>query len=210
MSDQQDLETKKISAWEKWQLPAMQQSAASNTMSVKQMDSIHEQAYQEGLHLGSKDGFEQGYQKGLCQGLSDASDQINKQSTQLSYLIESLQKQIADQDQHLKQTVTKIIKSLCKKIIYNEIQTTDDFILQKVEQLIDKIPPGYEFIKIHLNPEDYSLVKESLQKQNKLESNWQLVQNKQIAQFNCIVESDLQVLDGVIDNQIQALLEENE
>ena len=104
------------------------------------------------------------------------------------------------------QMETKLLKtsiSIAQKIIAIEVRENSALIAkQTISHLLDKIKNASK-IKIHLNPKDYTVLKDDLNLENFIE----LVEDSNVTIGGVVIASDLGNFDGNIESKVSSMLE---
>ena len=86
-------------------------------------------------------------------------------------------------DEQAEKQLVQLASMLAEAVIYQEVKTSPDVILHTLKQSIDSLNAEQEKVRIHLNPEDLELIKESYGEQTIIDNNWQLNLHRWPVQF---------------------------
>lgn len=182
---------------ERWMVPKLgeQKSRASTPP-----DPMPEQHAVEMHEKDSQTGFEKGYEAGLQQAVDDLS--ANRK--QLAALFQSMAQPL----EHLNDTVEKELYELAleiaRQILRREITEDPRHIIGLIRQAINQLPSASRNIRIHLHPEDATIVRETLS-QNEDAQRWRLEDDATLQRGTCHVHTDTSFMDAGIDALINRL-----
>ncbi len=171
----------------------------------------HEQGYIDGFEKGVGEGKEAGYKEGLeqgkKQGLEDVKPLIEEQLTSLKAILEGLTAPLDKVDEQAEKQLVQLASMLAEAVIYQEVKTSPDVILHTLKQSIDSLNAEQEKVRIHLNPEDLELIKESYGEQTIIDNNWQLMAEPTLERGGCEVKTAQSSLDMTLKTRVKETLD---
>ena len=171
----------------------------------------HEQGYIDGFEKGVGEGKEAGYKEGLeqgkTQGLEDVKPLIEEQLTSLKAILEGLTAPLDKVDEQAEKQLVQLASMLAEAVIYQEVKTSPDAILHTLKQSIDSLNAEQEKVRIHLNPEDLELIKESYGEQTIIDNNWQLMAEPTLERGGCEVKTAQSSLDMTLKTRVRETLD---
>ena len=171
----------------------------------------HEQGYIDGFEKGVGEGKEAGYKEGLEQGktkgLDDVKPLIEEQLTSLKTILEGLTAPLDKVDEQAEKQLVQLASMLAEAVIYQEVKTSPDVILHTLKQSIDSLNAEQEKVRIHLNPEDLELIKESYGEQTIIDNNWQLMAEPTLDRGGCEVKTAQSSLDMTLKTRVKETLD---
>lgn len=96
---------------------------------------------------------------------------------------------------------------LAEAVIYQEVKTSPGVILHTLKQSIDSLNAEQEKVRIHLNPEDLELIKESYGEQTIIDNNWQLMAEPTLERGGCEVKTAQSSLDMTLKTRVKETLD---
>ena len=100
---------------------------------------------------------------------------MDEQLTHLRSLLDSLSDPLKKVDEQAEKQLVQLATMLSEAIIYQEIKTSPDIILHTLKKSIDALNAEQQKVKIHLHPEDLTLIKTSYGEQAIEDNHWQLI-----------------------------------
>lgn len=159
-----------------------------------------------------KIGFDQGYQDGLARGQKegeekarvDAKAHFKQMLAELNQLAASVEKPLSALDEEVVDQLVILVKALVKQLVRREIKTDAGQIVGAVRQAMDALPANSRNVHLQLNPQDIALVREAFSVAED-DPVWTIVEVPSLARGNCLVETDVSVIDMTLDARLDAL-----
>jgi flagellar assembly protein FliH len=170
-------------------------------------DDGFSKGYAEGREQGQQDGFNQGLAEGKKQGLADGQDELNTRLTQLSAMLEQLQKPLANVDAQVQQQLLQLALAMAQAVIAIEVKTNPQVILQALQDAINALPLDAAHIQIKLNPADIAIVEQFYPPEVLAERGWQLRAEPAVEQGGCLVQSSRSSVDRSLKQRLHGSLE---
>ena len=171
----------------------------------------HEQGYIDGFEKGVTEGKEAGYKEGLelgkKQGEEDIKPLIEEQLLGLRTILDSLTAPLNKVDEQAEKQLVNLAVMLAEAVIYQEVKTSPDIILHTLKQSIDALNADQQKVKIHLNPDDLTLIKARYTEQTIADNNWQLVSEPTLERGGCEVKTAQSSLDMTLKTRVKETLD---
>jgi flagellar assembly protein FliH len=171
----------------------------------------HEQGYIDGFEKGVSEGKEAGYKEGLelgkTQGQEDIKPIVEEQLISLKSILEALNSPLKKVDEQAELQLVQLACMLAEAVIYQEVQTSSEVILHTLKHSIDSLNAQQETVKIHLNPTDLDIIKESYGEQTIAQNNWQLVPEPTLDRGGCEVKTAQSSLDMTLKTRVKETLD---
>ncbi len=192
-------------------------SQATQVLTVEQIEDMQKLAYAEAFEQGRTQGYEQGLKQGFEKGQEDGYSQghdkgyqegrhlLQKQSADLSRLLEALSEPFKELDQEVENELVKLALAVASQIIRREIKLHPDEIVAVVKEAINVLPLASQKIALNLHPEDAELVRSILNLDDNLPP-WRLVENPLITRGGCTVETETSRVDASLENRLAAVI----
>ncbi|MAA72857.1 MAG: hypothetical protein CL679_14145 [Bermanella sp.] len=127
----------------------------------------HEDGYKEGLVQGKEEGrklgFDSGFEQGEKQAFSNGSEENEKQSKKLQAILSSIETQITEQKTQLTDNLPDIILAIAKAVITQELSQGSEHIVKLVEQALNALPLDSGELKIEVNPQDLPFIEAAIE-----------------------------------------------
>jgi len=203
--------------------PETQEPEEFPTLTIEELEQIRQDAYEEGIKQGHEQGYIEGFDKGVTegkeagykegieigkeQGLNDVKPLIEEKLQYLSQLIEGMAAPLNKVDESVEKQLVHLAKLLAEQVVFKELQTNPELILVALKKSIDALPMGEQGVKIHLNPEDLSLVEEAYGAEHLQQQRWQLVAEPTLERGGCEVKTAQSSIDMTLKTRINEIME---
>jgi flagellar assembly protein FliH len=165
-----------------------------NLLTAEKIAEIQTQAYEEGFDQGRREGREAG-----------AAD-IRLKMTQFDALMAGLTKPFDQLDAQVEQELIAIVKALTRALLHREIATDPHTLIPVVREAMASLPVAAREIKVHLHPEDVTLIRESLSQSDE-ERSWRIIEDPVLRRGDCRVVSNTSQTDATLETRLTALLD---
>lgn len=174
---------------------------AVKPLTLDELEAIRQDAYNEGFSTGEKDGFH----AGQLRAKQEADVVLQGKLAVLERLMSQLLEPIAEQDQQLERALVQLVSQMSREVIRRELLVDSSQLTQVLREALKLLPMGAENVRIHLNPQDFELVK-ALRERH--EESWRLVEDEQLQPGGCRVESAHSLIDASIETRLELALKQ--
>lgn len=186
----------------------------------KDKSNVKDKAYEEGFNLGKQKGYEEGYKqgyeeglkKGYTEGLKSAEFEIKQKINQLENTVQTLINLIEElqsfKEKEFKNLLPQIISfalNVAKKVVSFKISTDKEVILSIVKEALQSLPISDEKILIKLNPEDYKVVSENIEKLGINKSSIFIEPSELIRKGEYLIETSSQYIESTIQDRFKEI-----
>jgi flagellar assembly protein FliH len=164
---------------------------------IRDAEKLREQAYEEGYQRGETAGFDSGLER---------AGQVLRR---LEGLIFGLEKTRADLYGRLEQEMLDLVFRITEKVIHAEIRSDDGAKTSILAAGLRRLKES-EKVVIRVAPEDLRLIQEvlpALKEQNGMTGKVTLLEDPEVSEGGCVLESDQCEVDGRIEVTLQAIEE---
>jgi len=184
-----------IPGYERWQLPHVNGPTVSST--AKELESIQQQAYDEGFALGQKEGFEQ------------KKTELEMQSASLRSLIEMLSDPLKDIDDDVVNQLAQLSMTVAKQVVRRELHTEEGEIVGIVREAMTALPASTRKIILNINPDDAELVRHAFSLNDETESEelrWKLIEDPMLTRGGCKISSENSTIDATVESRLNRII----
>lgn len=164
-------------------------------LTLDELEAIREDAYNEGFATGEKDGFHAGQLKAK----QEADTALAAKIAGLEQLMTQLFEPIAEQDQQVEEAMIKLLEHMVRQVVQRELSSDSSQIRQVLSEALKLLPMGAGNIRIHLNPQDFEMVK-ALRERH--EESWRILEDAALLPGGCRVESELSRIDATMETRL--------
>lgn len=158
-----------------------------------QIETIYQQARDEGTQAGYQAGREQ------------AAQESTAERQRLYLLIGSFEQELIKIDQTIAQDVLALAMDLARKMVGQALQVRPELVLPVIEAALRQLPVTTQPLHLKLHPQDVALVQEHLASQS-AQSKWEVIEDSQIEPGGCLVESGGCEVDATLSTRWQRTL----
>ena len=174
---------------------------AVKPLTLDELEAIRQDAYNEGFSTGEKDGFHAGQLKAK----QEADVVLSGKVAVLEQLMSQLFAPIAEQDQQLERALVQLVSQMSREVIRRELLADSSQLTQVLREALKLLPMGAGNVRIHINPQDFELVK-ALRERH--EENWRILEDEQLQPGGCRVESEHSLIDASIETRLDLALKQ--
>ncbi|QWL04807.1 flagellar assembly protein FliH [Shewanella indica] len=188
---------------------------------LAEIESIREQAEQEGfaegkeqglakgLEEGRLQGLEQGYSEGFAQGLEQGREEGLQQAAAMIERFDALLAQfeapLALLDTQIEESLLTLVGTLARNLIAHELKTHPEHILAALRQGIDALPLKEQKVNLRLHPEDMALVSELYGEEQLTRNRWTLEADLGLNRGDCVVDSQRSQVDMRLETRLEGV-----
>ena len=199
-----------------------------NFPTAAELESIREEAYQEGfeqgkaegkaeglkqgLEEGRKTGLEQGKQEGLKVGqeqgeikaLAEKQSQIDKHIVQLRKVASSLQFPLEEIQDSVEEALVNLSLAISRAVIYRELKIDRDHMVHVVRDVLAALPSKDEQAFVSIHPEDAEFLKSYLPE----DDSFRYLVDASLMPGGCRVETRHTLLDFTVEKRFQTVVQQ--
>ncbi len=177
----------------RWEVPAIDGSGGQGLLTASRLQELQQQAYDEA--------FRQGHAEGLAAGRQEVAER----AARLDALLAAQARPLADVDDAVEQQLVELAMMVARQLFRRELKTDPGHVVGVVREAVRLLPVASRDIRVHLHPEDASLLRESLSATDG-ERAWSLVEDPLIARGGCRVTTETSQIDAQNATRINAVI----
>ncbi|EPL04880.1 flagellar assembly protein FliH [Pseudomonas sp. CF161] len=170
-------------------------------LTLEELESIRQEAYNEGFATGEKEGFHSTTLK--VRQEADAALGVKLQSLEL--LMSNLFEPIAEQDAQIEKSLVGLVKHVARQVIQRELAMDSTQIEHVMREALKLLPLGVGNVRLYVNPQDFEQVK-SLRERH--EETWRIVEDEAMLPGGCRVETEHSRIDATIETRIAKIMDQ--
>lgn len=170
-------------------------------LTLDEVEAIRQDAYNEGFATGEKDGFRAGQLKAKQEADAALANRVRQLEQVMSHLFEP----IADQDQQLEVALVALVGQISREVIQRELSGDSSQIRQVLREALKLLPMGAENIRIHLNPQDFEMVKAL---RDRHEESWRILEDDSLLPGGCRLETEHSRIDASVETRLSQALKQ--
>ena len=190
-----------------WDLPVMDGPITAgigrdltSPLTAKDLQDIHDRAYQEGFELGRREGREAGHREGSANAQAVFAERVDLFGKLMKVLAEPL----AKLDDEIERSLSEMTVLIARQLVRRELKTAQGEIVGVVREAVGQLPVSSRNPRIYLNPEDAAIVREALAIGEEQES-YRLEEDPLITRGGCLIETATSFIDATVEARINAI-----
>lgn len=164
-------------------------------LTLEELESIRQDAWNEGFATGEKEGFHSTQLKVR----QEAEVALAAKLASLEQLMSNLLEPIAEQDAQIEKQIIGLVEHIARQVIQRELQTDSQRIGNVLRDALKLLPMGANNIRIFVNPQDFLQVK-ALRERH--EEDWRIVEDDTLQAGGCRIETEHSRIDATIETRI--------
>jgi len=160
---------------------------------AQQIETIYQQARDEGTQAGYQAGKEQ------------AARESTAERQRLYSLMSSFEQELIKMDQSIAQDVLTLALDLARKMVGQALQARPELVLPVIEAALRQLPITTQPLRLKLHPRDVASVRNHFANQS-VQSKWEIIEDSQIEPGGCLVESGGCEVDATLSTRWQRTL----
>ena len=187
-------------------------------LTAEMLESIREEARQEGYAEGVEQGQQAGYENGHTLGFEEgrlagkeageneakvAAEQLQQElSTRWQQLFEHMRQPALQISEGVERQLVTMTATLAQAICMHEITTSPTVIAKVLEHAVAELNEQAKQIKIALHPDDLALIKQRWTEAERDAMGWQLTADDTLTRGGCIVTTPVTRVDATLESRI--------
>jgi len=187
----------------RWDLPKVEGATlprGSGGVNVMHLAAVERDAWEHGY----KGGHVEGVRKGEAE-LKQRIAEVDVKIAALQAIIETLAKPLDDLDISIENELTRLAMIIAKHLVRRELRLDPAQVIGIVRHTVGLLPVAARNIKVHLHPDDASIVRDRLAAPVG-EREWELREDPLMARGGCRVTTDNASIDARVESTIAAAM----
>ncbi|WP_339476818.1 flagellar assembly protein FliH [Pseudomonas sp. RL_5y_Pfl2_69] len=165
-------------------------------LTLEELESIRQEAWNEGFATGEKEGFHSTQLKVR----QEAEVALSARVASLERLMSSLLAPLAEQDQQLEKAMVGLVEHMTRQVIQRELKTDSTQIEKVLREGLKLLPMGAENIRLFINPQDFDQIKALRERHDE---HWRIVEDDTLQPGGCRIETEHSRIDASIETRIK-------
>ncbi|MDP9525141.1 flagellar assembly protein FliH [Pseudomonas protegens] len=170
-------------------------------LTLEELESIRQEAYNEGFATGEKEGFH----STTLKVRQEAEVALVAKLQALEQLMVNLFEPIAEQDTQIEKTLVELVKHVTREVIQRELAMDSSQIEHVMREALKLLPLGVDNVRLYVNPQDFEQVK-SLRERH--EESWRIVEDEALLPGGCRVETEHSRIDASVETRITQAMDQ--
>ena len=183
------------------ELPEMEEVPLEEVqpLTLEEVESIRQEAYNEGFAIGEKEGFH----STTLKVRQEADVALTAKLRALESLMLNLFEPIAEQDTQIEKSLVGLVQHITRQVIQRELAIDSSQIEHVMREALKLLPLGVGNVRLYINPQDFELVK-ALRERH--EETWRIVEDESLLPGGCRVETEHSRIAATIETRISQIM----
>ena len=168
-------------------------------LTLEELESIRQEAYNEGFAIGEKEGFH----SATLKVRQEAEVVLTAKVDSLEQLMAHLFEPIAEQDTQIEKSLVDLVQHIARQVIQRELAIDSTQIEHVMRDALKLLPLGVGNVRLYVNPQDFEQVK-ALRERH--EETWRIVEDETLLPGGCRVETDHSRIDASIETRVSQVM----
>ena len=168
-------------------------------LTLEELESIRQEAYNEGFGIGEKEGFH----SATLKVRQEAEVALSAKLASLEQLMVNLFEPIAEQDTQIEKSLVDLVQHITKQVIKRELAIDSSQIEHVMRDALKLLPLGVDNVRLYVNPQDFEQAK-ALRERH--EENWRIVEDESLLPGGCRVETEHSRIDASIETRVTQVM----
>ncbi|MCU0072242.1 flagellar assembly protein FliH [Pseudomonas koreensis] len=169
-------------------------------LTLEELESIRQEAYNEGFAIGEKEGFH----STTLKVRQEAEVALAAKIASLEQLMAHLFEPIAEQDTQIEKSLVDLVQHIARQVIKRELAIDSTQIEHVMRDALKLLPLGVENVRLYVNPQDFAQVK-ALRERH--EESWRIVEDESLLPGGCRVETEHSRIDASIETRVGQVMD---
>jgi flagellar assembly protein FliH len=169
-------------------------------LTLEELESIRQEAYNEGFAVGEKEGFH----STTLKVRQEAEVALATKIASLEKLMAHLFEPIAEQDTQIEKSLVELVRHMTKQVIQRELAMDSTQIEHVMREALKLLPLGVENVRLYINPQDFAQVK-ALRERH--EETWRIVEDEALLPGGCRVETEHSRIDATVETRVAQVMD---
>ena len=169
-------------------------------MTLEELESIRQEAYNEGFATGEREGFH----STTLKVRQEAEAALSAKVGALEKIMRQLFEPIAEQDTQIEKSLVHLVQHITKQVIQRELAIDSTQLEHVMRDALKLLPLGVGSVRLYINPQDFEQVK-ALRERH--EETWRIVEDETLMPGGCRVETEHSRIDATLETRLARVMD---
>lgn len=192
---------------DRWEAPSIQNLTDREIaeQAEQQKEAEHQQMLTaEAIEKLQKQAYEEGRAEGYQKGLEEGSTEIQQRVNHLEAVLNKLNQPLSEMDEQVIEQMVSLSLSIARQLVRRELKIDPAQVVAVVRETLSSLPVATRNIRVFLNPEDASIVREVLAVSSG-DQRWEIVEEPVMNRGGCKVVTDTSRIDASMESRLTAI-----
>jgi flagellar assembly protein FliH len=144
---------------------------------------------------------EEGHAAGLAEGRAAARRELERSLARFETLLEAAARPLQALDEATERELARLAVTVARRVVAHELRGDPALVREAVRQAVAALPSATRALRVHLHPDDLSLLREL----DAAEAHWELLPDPALTRGGCRLESESSRLDAQVETRLAAI-----
>jgi flagellar assembly protein FliH len=144
---------------------------------------------------------EDGHAAGLAEGRAAARRELEQSLARFEHLLEAAARPLQALDETTERELARLAMTVARRVVAHELRSDPTLVREAVHQAVAALPVATRALRVHLHPDDLSLLREL----DVAEAHWELLPDPALTRGGCRLESESSRLDAQVETRLAAI-----
>lgn len=184
-------------AYQRWEPASLDGHRSAVQMpTAADLESIHQQAHDEGYQAG----FAEGVEAARAQREARLAEDVRR----LQALLDPVSEAVREFDHVMSEDLLALALEISRQMLRQALHVKPELVLPIVRSAMENLPQNTPHPHLHLHPEDAALVRAGMQSEIAM-GGWKIIEDQRIARGGCRIETAVSDIDASVDHRWKRL-----
>jgi flagellar assembly protein FliH len=204
MSDPRRTFTANVASIERWSLPVVEGNVIGRPIDERKAAAAAEAI----ARVAREQSEARGYEAGMAQAKAEMDGHINDLKARiqrLDLLLHFISRPLEHLDADVEKMLLQLTLSVGKQLARRELRVDPTQVIAIIRESLQELPTAARDIRVHLHPEDASIVRERLTAPSN-ERAWTIVEDPAMSRGGCVVRTENSRIDARLESRINTVI----
>ena len=194
MSDANSVDPAEQRQAKRWKIPAIDGSSGSGYLTAGRLQDLQKQAWDEA------------YKEGHAAGVNDGNAHVRDRAARLDKLLLALSKPFEELDDSVEKQLVDLAMTVVRQLFRREIRLDPTHLIGVFHDAIKLLPLASRDLKVHLHPEDATMIRESLSPPSEGQRSWTIVEDPLMGRGGCVITTESSKVDAQAETRLNQII----
>jgi len=192
-----------VAAVERWALPEMQGPVVGRGGEDRRGSSV------DALRALRQEAETRGYEAGMANAQLEMAARIaalDARVKQLDAILQLLSRPLQELDAQVDQELSQLALAVGKQLARRELRIDPAQVIAIIRETLSLLPAAARDVRVHLHPDDATVVRERLSATTTNERAWTVVEDPTLSRGGCVVRSENSQIDAKLESRVHAVV----
>jgi flagellar assembly protein FliH len=189
---------------ERWSIPQVEGNVIGRPIDERKAAAAAEAIARIAREQSEARGYEAGMAKAKAEMEGHIAD-LKARTQRLDQLLHFISRPLEELDADVEKTLLQLTLTIGKQLARRELRVDPAQVIAIIRESLQELPTAAREIRVHLHPEDASIVRERLTAPSN-ERAWTIVEDPTMSRGGCIVKTETSRIDARLESRINTVI----